>query len=75
MRNQLPELRAGAQWSQEDLATKLGVSRQTVNSIERGKYNPTLPLAFKIANLFDLTIEEVFFDDDHARECEPAAAE
>ena len=62
MNNQLRELRATREWSQNDLADKLRVSRQTVNSIETGKYDPSLPLAFKIARLFKLPIEEIFSD-------------
>ncbi len=60
MKNRLKVLRAERDWSQEVLAQKLDVSRQTVNAIERGKYDPSLPLAFKIAYLFELAIEEVF---------------
>jgi putative transcriptional regulator len=60
MKNQLRELRAERQWSQGDLAAKLGVSRQTVNAVETGKYDPSLPLAFKIARLFGLAIEDIF---------------
>ena len=52
MKNKLPELRAAKEWSQSDLADKLGVSRQTVNAIETEKYDPSLPLAFKVARLF-----------------------
>ena len=62
MRNQLRELRATREWSQNDLADKLGVSRQTINALETGKYDPSLPLAFKIARLFKILIEEVFSD-------------
>ncbi len=62
MRNQLRELRATREWSQNDLADKLRVSRQTINALETGKYDPSLPLAFKIARLFKLPIEEVFSD-------------
>jgi putative transcriptional regulator len=58
--NKLKILRAERNWSQEDLAAKLDVSRQTVNAIERGKYDPSLPLAFKIAAVFERTIEEIF---------------
>ena len=61
MKNRLKVLRAERDWSQEALADKLGVSRQTVNAIERGKYDPSLPLAFKFARLFEMTIEEIFF--------------
>ena len=60
MNNQLRELRAAREWSQNDLAERLRVSRQTVNAIETGKYDPSLPLAFKIARLFKLPIEEIF---------------
>ena len=62
MRNQLRELRATREWSQNDLAEKVRVSRQTINALETGKYDPSLPLAFKIARLFKLPIEEVFSD-------------
>ena len=60
MTNRLRVLRAERRWSQAELAELLGVSRQTVNAIETGKYDPSLPLAFAIARLFELTIEEVF---------------
>lgn len=60
MKTKLRELRAGKQWSQSDLADRLGVSRQTINAIETGKYDPSLPLAFKVARVFKLKIEEVF---------------
>jgi putative transcriptional regulator len=60
MKNRLRELRAGKGWSQSDLADKLDVSRQTVNAIETEKYDPSLPLAFKIARLFKTSIEEIF---------------
>jgi putative transcriptional regulator len=62
MKNRLRELRAARQWSQGDLAQALGVSRQTVNAIETGRYDPSLPLAFKIARLFELPIEQIFQD-------------
>jgi len=58
--NKLSELRAARGWSQGDLAEALDVSRQTVNALERGKYDPSLPLAFRIARLFKLRIEEIF---------------
>ena len=58
MKNLLKDLRAKRDWSQADLAEELGVSRQTVNAIETGKYDPSLPLAFKIANLFGRKIED-----------------
>ena len=64
MNNQLRVLRAQHDLSQAALAGKLGVSRQTVNAIEKGKYDPSLPLAFKIARLFDLQIEQVFTYED-----------
>jgi putative transcriptional regulator len=64
MRNRLPVLRAERDWTQADLARRLDVSRQTIVSIEKGKYDPSLPLAFKIARLFDLAIEDVFQPDD-----------
>ena len=63
MKNRLKELRAGREWSQAELAERLDVSRQTVNSIETGKYDPSLPLAFKIARLFDEPIEAIFKDE------------
>ena len=63
MKNRLCELRAGKEWSQSDLAEKLGVSRQTVNAIETERYDPSLPLAFKVARLFKLPIEKIFADD------------
>jgi putative transcriptional regulator len=63
MNNRLRALRAELGWSQAFLAEKLEVSRQSVNAIETGKYDPSLPLAFKIARLFDKQIEEIFTDD------------
>jgi len=60
MRNRLRVLRAERNWSQADLAGKLSVSRQTVNALETEKYDPSLPLAFRIARLFDRPIEEIF---------------
>jgi putative transcriptional regulator len=63
MKNRLRELRAARHWSQADLAAQLGVSRQTVNAIETERYDPSLPLAFKIARLFDRSLEEVFQDE------------
>ena len=60
MENRLRVLRAERGWSQQDLAGRLEVSRQSVNAIETGKYDPSLPLAFRIAELFGLAIEEVF---------------
>lgn len=63
MKNRLRVLRAERAWSQADLAERLGVSRQTVNAVETGKYDPSLPLAFKIARLFEIPIERVFEDE------------
>ena len=60
MKNRLRVLRAEREWSQQDLAERLEVSRQSVNAIETGRYDPSLPLAFKIADLFELTIEDIF---------------
>ena len=60
IKNDLVELRRGKGWSQQDLAERLGVSRQTVNAIERNRYDPSLALAFKLAQVFDLSIEDVF---------------
>ncbi|HEY8587559.1 MAG TPA: helix-turn-helix transcriptional regulator [Rhodanobacter sp.] len=60
MKNHVRELRGEQAWSQADLAERLDVSRQTVNAIETGKYDPSLPLAFKIAKLFALPIESIF---------------
>lgn len=64
MRNRLKVLRAERDWSQAELGGRLGVSRQAVNAIETGKHDPSLPLAFKVARLFDMPIEEIFFDDE-----------
>ena len=63
MKNRLKVLRAERDWSQQDLANALGVSRQSVNAIETGKYDPSLPLAFRIADVFDKHIEEIFLRD------------
>jgi len=63
VKNRLKVLRAERGWSQEKLAGELGVSRQTTNAIETGRYDPSLPLAFKIAALFGKRVEEVFFLD------------
>lgn len=60
MKNQLPVLRAERSWSQAELAKNLGVSRQTVNAIEKGRYDPSLPLAFDIAKVFERRIEDIF---------------
>ncbi|MDB5692645.1 MAG: transcriptional regulator [Alphaproteobacteria bacterium] len=64
MKNRLKVLRAERDWSQAELGSRLGVSRQAVNAIETGKYDPSLPLAFRLARLFDRRIEEIF-DDGH----------
>lgn len=60
MKNRLKVLRAERDWTQADLARRLDVSRQTVNAVENGKYDPSLPLAFRIAGLFGTAIEEIF---------------
>jgi putative transcriptional regulator len=64
MNNRLRVLRAERDWSQAELAERLGVTRQTVNALESGKYDPSLPLAFKIARLFGQRIEEIFLPDE-----------
>ena len=64
MKNQLRLLRAEREWSQADLSERLGVSRQTVNAIETGRFDPSLPLAFKIADVFGEPIESLFFPGD-----------
>lgn len=61
MKNRLKVLRAERDWTQADLAEKVGVSRQTINSVEKGKYDPSLPLAFQLARLFESTIEDIFY--------------
>ena len=63
MNNRLRVLRAERAWSQADLAERLEVSRQSVNAIETGKYDPSLPLAFRLARLFETTIEAIFTDE------------
>ncbi len=63
VKNRLRVLRAEREWSQADLALRLAVSHQSINAIETGKYDPSLPLAFKIARVFDLPIEQVFSED------------
>jgi putative transcriptional regulator len=64
VRNTLPALRRDRAWSQQRLADELGVSRQTVISIEKGRFDPSLPLAFRLAALFDCSIEDLFTPDD-----------
>jgi len=64
MKNRLKVLRAERDWSQADLAAALGVSRQTVNALETGRYDPSLPLAFRIARVFSLPIESIFLDTE-----------
>ena len=63
MKNRLKVLRAERDWTQAQLANELDVSRQTVNAIEKGKFDPSLPLAFRAARLFRMTIEEIFEDE------------
>ena len=63
MKNRLRVLRAEREWSQQELAERLGVSRQSVNAVETGKYDPSLPLAFRIADVFGLPIEAIFLRD------------
>lgn len=63
MRNRILELRAQHTWTQADLAQRIGVSRQTINAIETGKFDPSLPVAFRLAAVFSLTIEDIFLDD------------
>lgn len=64
MRNRLKVLRAERDWTQAELADRLRVSRQTVNAIEKGKYDPSLSLAFKISRVFNMPIEKVFIDEE-----------
>lgn len=66
MNNRLKVLRAERDWSQQDLAERLGVSRQSVNAIEKGRYDPSLPLAFTIADTFGMRIEDIFIRDERA---------
>ena len=63
MRNLLRELRTEREWTQADLAQRVEVSRQTINAIEKEKFDPSLPIAFRIARVFERGIEEIFFDD------------
>lgn len=67
MNNRIRVLRAENRWSQAELAERVGVSRNSINSIENGKFDPSLPLAFRIADAFGLTVEEVFSRDDDTR--------
>jgi len=65
MKNKLEEIRKKFNYTQEELADKLGVSRQTINSLENGKYNPSIQLAFRLAKIFDMSIESLFiFEED-----------
>ncbi|MEU4564141.1 helix-turn-helix transcriptional regulator [Actinoplanes sp. NPDC023936] len=63
MKNRITELRAERRWTQADLAQRAEVSRQTINAVETGKFDPSLPLAFRLARLFEMTIEEIFIDE------------
>jgi len=63
VRNRIPGLRAERAWTQADVAQRVGVSRQTINAIETGKFDPSLPVAFRLARLFELRIEEIFLDE------------
>jgi putative transcriptional regulator len=63
MKNRIAALRAERAWTQADLAQRIGVSRQSINAIETGKFDPSLPVAFRLAKLFSLTIEDIFEDD------------
>ena len=63
MKNRISDLRAERAWTQADVALRISVSRQTINAIETGKFDPSLPVAFRLAKLFGLTIEEIFIDD------------
>jgi len=67
VKSKLKILRAERDWSQAQLAEALGVSRQTINAIETGKYDPSLPLAFKMARLFDCSIEDIFIPDENEK--------
>ena len=68
MKNRITDCRARQAWTQADLAQRIGVSRQTINAIETGKFDPSLPVAFRLAAIFDLTIEELFIDDQRRAE-------
>jgi putative transcriptional regulator len=67
MKNRLRVLRAEKEWSQADLAQKLEVSRQSVNAIETGRFDPSLPLAFRLARLFETTIESIFLEEEQSK--------
>lgn len=73
MKNKLKVFRAMHDLTQEDLAEKLGVTRQTINAIEKQRYNPSLELAFKLAEFFGVTIEELFIRESHVDSAEPEA--
>lgn len=75
MKNKLKVFRAMHDLTQEDLAEKLGVTRQTINAIEKQRYNPSLELAFKLADFFGVTIEELFIHDSPEYSAEPEAAQ
>jgi putative transcriptional regulator len=64
MKNRIKDLRTERNWTQADLAHHVRVSRQTINALEKGKFDPSLPLAFRLAKLFNLKIEEIFLDDE-----------
>lgn len=64
MKNRIKVFRAERDWTQQDLAERVDVSRQTINAIEKGKYDPSLPVAFRIARIFEARIEDVFFPDE-----------
>ena len=71
MKNRLRVLRAGRRWSQADLGERVGVSRQAINAVETGKHFPSLPLAFKLAEAFDLRIDDVFDPHDDQEKLDP----
>jgi len=75
MKNRLKVFRAMHDLTQEDLAEKLGVTRQTINAIEKQRYNPSLELAFKLADFFDVTIEDLFIRDSPEDSAEPEAVQ
>ena len=63
MKNRMADLRSDRAWTQADVAQRVGVSRQTINAIETGKFDPSLPVAFRLARLFELRIDEIFLDE------------